>query len=273
MKKSNNYWTISVLDCGYHIARKSNLTVDHDPELFIKLPYLAFLLRDGKRTVLVDNGINERYVKDGIAWGGCPADAGSKHFLNSLKKAGAEPEDVDLILYTHLHNDHAGNANYFPNTKSIVQKDEWYNINNTVFVERRRRDYDLDVIPYLANNPNLHKIEGDLDIYDGLRVIKTPGHTRGSMCVVAETENGRRIIVGDLFHMACSYSPDRDYMLDYDGVRHSITPTPEWPTIPSSLIYNYFDYYDSVDKVRAIADDASCVLCGHDPELMFRDPV
>lgn len=224
--------------------------------------------------MLIDNGINERFLIDGKAWGGAPADAGSKDLLASLKNAGLEPKDIDLILYTHLHNDHAGNCNLFPQTKSLAQKDEWFNLLNQVFVETQRRDYDNAIIPMLKENKNFCTIDGDMEVLDGIRLVKTPGHTRGSQSVVVNTEKGIRIFVGDLFHQACSCFPEMGKIMDVSGKEYDITQPPEdWPTIPSSLIYDYYDYYASVEKVRALMPerDPVYVLCRHDASLLFRE--
>jgi glyoxylase-like metal-dependent hydrolase (beta-lactamase superfamily II) len=267
-------WRAKTLNCGIHVNAKGALTAGFDMELRMKLPYLAFLLQDGKRNILIDNGMNERFLIDGKAWGGCPADAGSKDLLAALAKEGVKPDDIDLIIYTHLHNDHAGNCDFFPNTKSIAQKDEWYNLTNTVFAEKVRRDYDLEVIPFLQANRNFFRIEGDLELMEGLKVIKTPGHTRGSQSVVANTTNGIRVFVGDQFHLPCSCFPRMKEMYDCDGAVHKITPPPEdWPTIPSSLVYNYYAYYESAEKIKSVipALEPEYVVCGHDPALLFRE--
>ncbi len=267
-------WKATTLLVGTHYNHKGNLTAGFDDELYLKLPYLAYLLQDGKQNILIDNGINERFLIDGKAWGGCPADAGSKDLLQSLAKEGLKPDDIDLVIYTHLHNDHAGNANLFPSTKSIAQKDEWNNLLNTVFAERLRRDFDLEVIPYLQANKNFLKVDGDFDLMEGIRLIKTPGHTRGSQSVVVNTTNGLRVFVGDQFHLPCSIFPSMEEMMDCDGNTHKITPPPaEYPTMPSRLVYDYYDYYDSADKVKAAipALDPKFVVCGHDPSLLFRE--
>lgn len=76
-------WKVTTIDCGWHIGNKVNLTPGRDDHP-VKLPYLAFLLQDGEKNILIDNGINERFLINGCAWGGCPADAGEKDLVNSL---------------------------------------------------------------------------------------------------------------------------------------------------------------------------------------------
>ena len=269
-------WKVTVLSCGTHMNYKGALSSGYDQDLFIKLPYLAFLLQDGQTNVLIDNGINERYIVDGKAWGGIPAWASSADLLNSLAAAGLKPTDIDLILYTHLHNDHAGNANLFPKTKSIAQVDEWNNLLNPIYAEKQRRDFDMGVIPYLQNNPNFLTVEGDQEILEGIQVLKTPGHTRGSQSVVVNTTEGLRVFVGDLFHMPCCCFPWMTEMPDCDGQVHKITPaTDDAPSLRSSLVYDCYSYYESVSKIKAILpeDDPKYVICGHDPAVFLSGKV
>ena len=147
-------WKVTTIDCGWHIGNKVNLTPGKD-DAPVKLPYLAFLLQDGEKNILIDNGINERFLIDGKAWGGCPADCGEKDVVNSLAKVGLKPSDIDIMLYTHLHNDHAGNAQLFMNTRSYAQFDDYDNLLNPCYGETVRRDHDPAVIPFLKQNPNL----------------------------------------------------------------------------------------------------------------------
>ena len=269
-------WKVTVLSCGTHMNYKGALSSGYDQDLFIKLPYLAYLLQDGHTNVLIDNGINERYIRDGKAWGGIPCWAGSADLLRSLDKVGLKPDDIDLLLYTHLHNDHAGNANLFPKTRSIAQREEWENLLDPTYAELQRRDFDLEVAPYLQSNPNFLKIDGDMEILEGIRVIKTPGHTRGSQSVVVNTVNGLRVFVGDLFHMPCCCFPWMTQMPDCDGVMHKITPAADnAPSLRSSLVYDCYSYYASVDKVKAILPrlEPKYVICGHDPALLLADEI
>jgi glyoxylase-like metal-dependent hydrolase (beta-lactamase superfamily II) len=153
MKNGIGKWKLTTIDCGWHIANKINLTPGWD-NMSIKLPYLAFLLQNGEKNILVDNGINERFLIDGKAWGGAPADCGEKDLVGSLAKAGLKPSDIDAVIYTHLHNDHAGNSQLFTKTVSYAQKDDLDNLLNPCFAETPRRDFDFDVIPTVHRGPH-----------------------------------------------------------------------------------------------------------------------
>lgn len=267
-------WKAKTLFCGDSFNNKVYLTPGFDHDLKMPIPYLAFLLQDGEQNILIDTGINERFLIDGKAWGGAPANCGSKHLIDALDKEGLKPEDIDTVIFTHLHNDHAGNCHLFLHAKMIAQKDEWDNIRNTVFAERIRRDFDFEVIPYLDSCRNFLKIDGDIDLLEGIKLIKTPGHTRGSQSVVVNTTNGTRVFVGDHFHFRCNAFPYLEEIMDAEGKTHKITPAPkDWPTIPSGLVYNFYDYYASADKIKAILPmlDPKYIICGHEAAHMFEE--
>lgn len=264
-------WKVTTIDCGWHIGNKVNLTPGRDDHP-VKLPYLAFLLQDGEKNILIDNGINERFLINGCAWGGCPADAGEKDLVNSLAKVGLKPSDIDLMLYTHLHNDHAGNAQLFTNTRSIAQFDDYDNLLNPCYGETVRRDHDPAVIPYLKENKDLILVDGDMDLCEGIRIIKTPGHTRGSQSFVVNTTNGLRVFVGDLFHLRSMAFTTLTEMKDYDGQIVPITPYDESvPCVASTLIYNHYDLYKSYDKVRSYCPEwkPEYLICGHESGHLY----
>ena len=123
-------WEISVLYFGHITSPKSSATAGIDDDLILDNPYLGFLLQKDGENVLVDTGINERFIVDGKAWAGKPAVGGTKYVIEALKNKGLTPDDIDIVIYTHLHNDHAGGCSLFPNALTIFQKDELYNLLN-----------------------------------------------------------------------------------------------------------------------------------------------
>jgi glyoxylase-like metal-dependent hydrolase (beta-lactamase superfamily II) len=67
-------------------------------------PHIGFLLENGKKRILVDTGISERYIVNGRSWGGYAAKGGSQFVISALAKEGLRPDDIDVVLYTHLHH-------------------------------------------------------------------------------------------------------------------------------------------------------------------------
>lgn len=267
-----NIWTIKVLLMGRLTLPKSAMTPGFDPDLIITIPYLAFLLTSGTRKVLVDSGIKSDYIVDGKAWGGFPAEGGEKFLLAALAKEGVKPSEIDTVIYTHLHNDHAAYCSYFQEANIIVQKDEWFNLLDPLPAQNIRGDYDPSLIPELKSMKKLLKIEGDVELPGGIQIYKTPGHSAGSQCVGVETKNGQKILVGDHLHMDCMAFPDQTELIDMEGKTHKITPAPKvyGPSIPSSLVYDYYAYYDSINKLKSVAKryEPGFLICGHEPSLL-----
>jgi N-acyl homoserine lactone hydrolase len=264
-------WEIKVLYYGKITCPKSALTPTLDPGLTVDWPYLGFLLQSGKRNILVDTGISDSFIIDGKAWGGWPADAGRAYLEKALAGARVDPLDIDTILFTHLHNDHAANTTMFKNARLIFQKDEWATLLDPLPVMNIRRDYDPALVEELKTMDCL-KVEGDFELTDGIKAFKTPGHTPGSMSVAVQTKKGLQILTGDHFHLYCMAFSKQDTLMDMYGKKHKITPAPDvyGPFIPSSLIYNYYDYYDSSYKIKAMLGSyrPEFLVPGHEPSLL-----
>jgi len=265
-------WEIKILYLGKNLCPKSAVTLNLDADKKFWLPYLGFLLQRKGETILVDTGISENFIVDGKAWGGNPAEGGREYLKKALEKENVKPSDIKTILYTHLHNDHAASHDLFPDARIIVQRDEWKNLLDPLPVQRIRRDYDLDLIPSLSKR-ELIKIDGDIEFTDGIKLYKTPGHTLGSQSVAVTTKKGVVVIVGDLFILNCNVFPQQKKLIDMEGKEHEITPGDQiyGPAIPSSIVYDYYAWYDSVYKVKAIAgqNHPHSILPGHEPSLIY----
>lgn len=195
---------------------------------------------------------------------------GRSYVLQALLNKSVTPEQVEMVIYTHLHNDHAGNCDLFPQAKHIFQKDEWLNLLDPLPVQKLRRDYDLDILPMLARL-NTIKINGDVEILPGVKLYKAPGHSLGSQLVTVETLKGNMVILGDLCTTYCRLFPEIDEMVDLDGKKYKVKTNVELygPAIPSTVIYNYFDWYDSVYKAKVLAQfKPEFVLPGHEAALV-----
>lgn len=264
-------WSIKVLNYGHITVPKGASTPNLDMDLTVDWPYLGFLLQNGERNILVDTGISENFIIDGKAWGAYAAVGGSTHVEKALRNAGVDPLEIETILYTHLHNDHAANAGLFKNARLIFQKKEWQTLLDPLPVMKVRQDYDLALIDELKTM-NCVAVDGDFMFTEGIYCFMTPGHTLGSMSIAVQTNEGIRIIVGDHWHIHCMAFGWMDEIADMHGVRHKITPAPKvlGRFIPSTLIYDYYDYYDSSYKILAMLpeDKPQYVLPGHEPSLL-----
>jgi N-acyl homoserine lactone hydrolase len=268
-------WTIKVLYFGNITANVSMIWPAGMPPLEenfrMSAPYLGFLLQNGSRNILVDTGISDGFIVDGKAWGALPAEGGAGFVTDALKKEGLEPGDIDTVLLTHLHNDHAGNVHLFRNSRIIFQEDEWNNFMRPIPQQLPRGDYDFSIAGALKGLSTV-QVRGDFVIDAGLRAIKIPGHSRGSQGVVVGTGKGSVVLIGDLCLFNFMIFPGTTEVVEMDGTRHSIPAAPAsfGPAVPSSIVYDLFGFYDSVDRVRAAASkvEPGYILPGHEPSLV-----
>jgi len=266
------FWDIRVLYYGEITIPKALATPNLDPSLLIVSPYLGFLLQNGKHNVLVDTGISDHFIVDGKAWGGLPAKGGRAYVEEALAKAGVEPLEIETILFTHLHNDHAANTSIFRNARMIFQRNEWATLLDPLPIMKVRKDYDPALIDELKF-ANCVKVHGDFELTEGIHCFPTPGHTPGSMSVAVNTAKGIRILVGDLWPLYCMAFSQQDEIMDMEGNKHKITPVPQvyGHFMPSTVIYDYFDYYDSCYKILSMipSDSPKYIVPGHEPSLLF----
>ncbi|MBN1533342.1 MAG: N-acyl homoserine lactonase family protein [Spirochaetes bacterium] len=268
-------WTIKVLYFGNITASVSMIWPAGMPSLAenfkMSAPYLGFLLQNGSRNVLVDTGISDGFIVDGKAWGALPAEGGARFVTEALKKEGLEPGDIDTVLLTHLHNDHAGNVHLFKKARIIFQEEEWNNFMKPIPQQLPRGDYDFSIAGVLKELTTV-MVKGDTGIDAGLRVMKIPGHSRGSQAVVVNTERGRVVLIGDLCLFNFMIIPGTGEVVEMNGTHHAIPVAPAslGPAVPSSIIYDLFGFYDSVDRVRAAASkiEPGYILPGHEPSLV-----
>jgi N-acyl homoserine lactone hydrolase len=268
-------WDVKVLYLGKISASLSFVWPTGMPPLEqdvpMSAPYLGFLLQSNGRNILIDSGISEKFIVDGKAWGALPAEGGSDLLRSALEKEGVSPEEIDTVVYTHLHNDHAANASIFKKATIVFQKDEWANLLDPLPVQQIRKDYDQDIIGELAGLKTL-RVDGDFELADGIKLYQTPGHSLGSQSVAVNTKKGAVVFVGDISLFNFMMFPGTTEIMDIEGATHSIPAAPSYfgPAVPHSVIYNAYDFYDSIYKIKAVAekDAPGYIIPGHEPSLV-----
>jgi len=261
-------WTIKAIPLGANYVIKSAITVGLDDDKQIWFPYLCFYITNGSTQIMVDTGISENYIVDGKAWGGFPGKGGTEYALKELDQEGINSKSIDIVLYTHLHNDHTGCAHLFEKAVHIFQWDEWSELMDPLPSMRLRRDYDTNVIP-VFEKMDCSKIDGDMELLPGINIYKTPGHTAGSMCISVDTAKGRYFLTGDTAHLWQNLYSHCSEMTTLEGEKISITSAPETygMFVPSSLVYNHYTWYRSMYRLRTMCPEMEFALPGHEPTI------
>lgn len=112
----------------------------------------------------------------------------NRTIADALAEHDVSPADVQLLVNTHLHFDHCGQNPSFPHARMVVQRAEY---------ERVQRE-DADIHRWLdASGVKFELVDGDIALADDLRLVTTPGHTAGHQSVLATTDAGTEVFVGD----------------------------------------------------------------------------
>jgi N-acyl homoserine lactone hydrolase len=213
------------------------LTSDHKRLMYLSsivepdnLYASIFYIEGAKQKILVDAGGSAEALKRR----GLPVEL-LAYPGEALKKVGVTPDEIDLIICTHLHIDHNAHGPLYKKARFIVQKMELESALNPHCIEApifapRESFADLDY----------EIIDGDTQVVDGIRILFTPGHTSGGQSVALETENGKVIISG-LCTTRNNFSPQ-----DLDPK--------SMPVIPPSIHQDVRTAYDSLLRIKHEAD-------------------
>jgi glyoxylase-like metal-dependent hydrolase (beta-lactamase superfamily II) len=160
----------------------------------------SLLVRAGKHTVLVETGIGKK-LPEKMKQIYCP----QEKLLESLAAAGVRPEEIDVVINTHLHFDHCGwntvrrNGQAeptFPNARYYVQEGEWQHAIRQL--ERDRVSYISDNYDPLVRSGQMQLLEGDQEIVPGISVKVYPGHTRYMQAVMIRGGGQTMCYISDL---------------------------------------------------------------------------
>lgn len=195
-----------------------------DEQNRIQLSLSTLLIRTGTHNVLVDTGIgtkhddefNRTYAVD--------------HFTTapeSLRKLGLSVDDIDFVILSHLHFDHAGGATLrkngsilptFPGAKYVIQRGMW---DEALDLNPRTKGsyHPEDFVP-LRDAGLVMFVDGDADIVPGVRVWKSGGHVKHHQCVVAESGGRKAIYWADILPTTAHVRPA--WVMGYDLFPHEV---------------------------------------------------
>ncbi|MCL5005188.1 MAG: MBL fold metallo-hydrolase [Acidobacteria bacterium] len=166
----------------------------------VRLALTCLLVRTGRHNVLVETGIGEKFdAKHAEIY----AINHSSHLPGELVRHGLTPQDIDVVINTHLHFDHCGwNTRRdgsrivptFPRARYVVQRGEWEHALHPN--ERDRASYVEEFFAPAKSQTDL--VEGSCEIVPGIRVELAPGHTHDMQCVWVESNGSCACFVSDL---------------------------------------------------------------------------
>src|ERR1700694_1407714 len=190
-----------------HWLNGTKATMDGVVEALRQDPHLldvsdeGFLVNTGKQLILIDAGA-------GTWWGGGVLG----RLLGSLRSAGYTPEDVDLVLVTHLHSDHVGGLTtqdgmrVFPKADVYVAKaDSEFWLSPEIAAKAPKdaqpffRSAQAIAAPYIKAG-KWHTFTGSEPIVDGMQLVPLPGHTPGHTGYEFSSKGQKILFWGDIIH-------------------------------------------------------------------------
>ncbi len=180
-------FTITPLLVGIRRVDQGIMTYQQKYGRRIWLPIWSFLVRGAGLNILIDTGLEDFVTPPEFsAQTGIPEPALMEDALEGQRLS---PEQIDIVINTHLHDDHCGNNPLFQSAKFYIQTKEIQACESPHPLDYR---YEPDFIKGIVIEP----LDGDKQIVPGISLLLTPGHTPGSQTVVIESPDGPFIIPG-----------------------------------------------------------------------------
>lgn len=215
----------------------------------VHIPVNAYLVRlDDDALVLVDTGMSRVHIEDPDAtWRGTeaadaliPVMRKEDSLLFRLAQLGIAPQEIDYVVNTHLHFDHAGNNDLLGAATFFVQREQYDHAKGHPSFPNQYWN-----LPHLS----YELVDGERSLFEGVEVRPTPGHCIGHQSVVLRLpQTGTVILCGDAVYCQANYDNDTwTSQADPEAARES------------GLMLR-----------RLAEDEEALMIYGHDPEQLPR---
>jgi glyoxylase-like metal-dependent hydrolase (beta-lactamase superfamily II) len=169
---------------------------------------------------------------------------------DGLRALGIVPASIEDIILTHLHYDHCGNYDLFPNARYHVQDTEVAYATGRHMCDRLMRvPFEVDDVVRVIRLVYAERVvfhDGTDEIAPGITVHKIGGHSRGLQCVRVMTQRGPVVLASDCSHL---------YQHNREGRVYPVT-------------YNVGEVLEGYRTIRRLAASDDHVVPGHDPAVI-----
>ncbi len=249
-------YTIRPLSTGHYdeaeLAFHYYLPDPRNAGVKIKVEYWMFLIEGVSSLILVDTGPG-----DPETWG-----RQFHHFydrapdqvpITALRKHGIEPQDIDIIINTHLHwaNCHANHL--FPSATIYVQADEVVEALDPVAPHRPFYTPPEARPPWMQTLNRTRLLKGTTEIIEGITAFAMPSHTIGFQSVLIETAVGPILLAGDMLPFFANWTGRW-------GMNHIPSGTMQ------ASLRQYYRCFDLIERI-----DPVFILPGVDPKVAERE--
>jgi len=221
------------------------------PDADLGMDYSFWLARNSERTVLVDCGFNRERA------------AAKQRFMDNdplelLSRMDVRPEEVDHVVISHMHYDHIGNTDLFPNATFSIAREE-YDYWRGPYGDRELMrvlvdPVEVEIIESLERQERLQIVDGSAEVVPGIAVTRVGGHTPGQLIISIDGSRKTVVLASDAAHFYEEIEFDRPFDLYHD-------------------LGEMYAAYDLLRELTAAPD--TVVVAGHDPRVrgMFEMPI
>lgn len=245
---SADTYEVYAVKYGERVGTRGSIFIGGDPhEAPLAMDYFVWAIRNDKRTIVVDTGFSrEEGERRGRTYIQSPGDG--------LRGIGVEPDEVEDVIISHMHYDHAGNLDLFPNARFHIQTAEVAFATGRAFTfgvlgHSFTKEDALSVVRATFAD-RVEYYQGDGEVAPGVKVHFIGGHAAGLQCVSVETARGRVILAADVAHYYESFLDEP----------------------PFTTHANMAGMLEGYRTLRRLSPADSHIVPGHDPEVLRRYP-
>jgi glyoxylase-like metal-dependent hydrolase (beta-lactamase superfamily II) len=211
------------------------------------LDFFVWAVTNARRTLVVDTGFNSataaRRKREFLR---CPTEG--------LRLGGIDASAIEDVIVTHMHYDHIGNFDLFPNATFHLQDREMaFTTGRHMCHPPLRNSFDVEDVVGLVRKVHSDRVQfhdGEAELFPGLSLHWVGGHTAGIQVVRVWTQRGWVVLASDATHFYANMEQDR----------------------PFPVIFNVGDAVEAFRTLRRLADSPRHIVPGHDPLVLTRYP-
>jgi glyoxylase-like metal-dependent hydrolase (beta-lactamase superfamily II) len=234
--------TVKALHIGDILMDWSFLLFAYKPGRKTCIPINSFLIQGAGAPILVDTGVLDASIFERWGFGEIGFVEPEQDLVKQLGEEGLEPGDIGYVIHTHLHIDHTGNTPKFPNARVVVQRSEM------AFEASYGFQASPDLPWFVCNFRRLELLDGDTELFTGVKCVLAPGHCGGHQHVEVQTDRGKMIMAGDTVYDIPMQLEDK------------VGPDVIWP---SGNVINQPMLMDALYRLKAEKKKGSLILPSH----------
>ncbi|MBL8128044.1 MAG: N-acyl homoserine lactonase family protein [Thermomicrobiales bacterium] len=184
---------VYLLDSGTLQLDMSFATWNHNQGVEFRFPVFSIYIDHPDGKVLIDTGFEKGWVERKLPFEK-PEQSEDQQIVNQLARIGVKPEEIDIVVNSHLHFDHCSNNKLFPQATFIFSTSELRHSYVPDPWERLGYDPDLVVMPGMKTIM-LDLGDFEYEVLPGITLVETPGHSAGHLSVIVDPGGDHRPMV------------------------------------------------------------------------------